>query len=89
MIAEQNAIYPAMSGHNAMCVVTALLETGMVPMQEPVMRFALDAPAGIIPVEAECAGGRVTSITLRFTPAFCRPVDQDVTVQVCSFSCPL
>ncbi len=27
--------YPAMSGSNTICTVTALLETGMVPMQEP------------------------------------------------------
>merc|ERR1719410_130781 len=34
VIAEQNAVYPAMSGHNTICVVTALLETGMIPMCE-------------------------------------------------------
>ena len=28
--------YPPMSGTNTICVATALLETGMVPMQEPV-----------------------------------------------------
>ena len=28
--------YPAMSGTNTMCVVTVLLETGMLPMVEPV-----------------------------------------------------
>ena len=28
--------YPGMSGTNTMCVVTALLETGMLPMTEPV-----------------------------------------------------
>ena len=43
VIAEQNKIYPMMSGHNCICVVTALLETGMVPMEEPITRFALEA----------------------------------------------
>ena len=28
IIAEQNGIYPLFSGHNTICVVTALLETG-------------------------------------------------------------
>eukprot|EP00965_Chrysotila_dentata_P195537 6177048-Pleurochrysis_carterae.AAC.7 len=28
VIAEQNRIYPAMSGHNTICVATALLQTG-------------------------------------------------------------
>src|SRR5579871_6924167 len=27
--------YPAMSGSNTICVATVLLETGMVPMEEP------------------------------------------------------
>jgi proline racemase len=28
VILEQNKVYPAMSGHNTICVATALLETG-------------------------------------------------------------
>jgi len=38
--------YPGMSGTNTMCVVTVLLETGMVPMTEPVTELPLEAPAG-------------------------------------------
>ena len=34
VIAEQANIWPAMSGHNTICVATALLETGMVLMTE-------------------------------------------------------
>ena len=85
VIAEQNRIYPMMSGHNTICVVTALLETGMVPMAEPVTRFALEAPAGLIPIEAECAHGRVTSVTLRNQPAFCRRRDMDLSIDVPTF----
>ena len=33
--------YPPMSGSNTICVATVLLETGMVPMQEPETRFKL------------------------------------------------
>lgn len=32
VVLEQNKVYPMMSGHNAICVATALLETGMVPL---------------------------------------------------------
>lgn len=42
--------YPPMSGSNTICVATVLLETGMVPMQEPVTRFKLDMPGGVIEV---------------------------------------
>ena len=38
--------YPGMSGTNTICVTTALLETGMVPMREPVTELTLEAPAG-------------------------------------------
>tara|TARA_B110001452_G_scaffold140678_1_gene116983 strand:- start:3272 stop:4123 length:852 start_codon:yes stop_codon:yes gene_type:complete len=75
-------IYPAMSGHNTICVATALLETGRVPMTEPRTRFTLEAPAGLIEIDAECRDGRAVSITLRNQPAFCREADMDVVVDV-------
>eukprot|EP00729_Bicosta_minor_P015265 gene15265-13631_t len=37
VIGENNFVYPAMSGHNTICVV---------PMVEPVTKFVLEAPAG-------------------------------------------
>ena len=82
IIAEQGFIYPAMSGHNMICVATALLESGMVPMQEPTTEFALETPAGLVRVHAECAHGKAVRITLRNAPAFCRPQDMDVRVEV-------
>ena len=51
--------YPGMSGTNTMCVVTVLLETGLLPMTEPVTELTLEAPAGLIRVTAECADGKV------------------------------
>ena len=82
IVAEQGKIYPAMSGHNIMCVSTALLESGMVPMDEPTSEFALDLPAGLVSVRADCAHGKATRITLRNAPAFCRPADMDVAINV-------
>src|SRR5919205_2425719 len=34
--------YPGMSGTNTMCVTTVLLETGMLPMREPVTELVLE-----------------------------------------------
>lgn len=62
--------YPAMSGSNTMCVATVLLETGMLPMTEPVTDLVLESPAGLIRVRCECAGGKVTSVRLVNQPAF-------------------
>ena len=40
--------YPPMSGSNSMCVVTVLLETGMVKMVEPETHLLLETPGGLI-----------------------------------------
>jgi proline racemase len=72
--------YPGMSGTNTMCVVTALLETGMLPMIEPVTELTLEAPAGLIRVRADCAGGKVTAVTFRNVPAFATHLDAVVEV---------
>jgi len=61
---------PPMSGSNCICVSTVLLDTGMIPMQEPETRFTLEAPAGLVAVRARCRNGKAESITLRNVPAF-------------------
>src|ERR1700677_4545717 len=50
--------YPPMSGTNTICVVTVLIETGMVLAVEPVTKLTLETPAGMISVEAEVRDGR-------------------------------
>ncbi|CAE6846115.1 proline racemase family protein [Paraburkholderia sp. SEWSISQ10-3 4] len=72
--------YPAMSGSNAMCVATVLLETGILPMQEPVTELVLEAPAGLIKVRCECSDGKVTSVRLVNQPAFCYHTDKNIEV---------
>lgn len=62
--------WPPMSGSNAMCVATVLLETGMSPMREPVTTLVLETPAGLVPVTADCAGGRCTRITIENVPSY-------------------
>jgi proline racemase len=71
---------PLMSGSNAMCVATVVLEMGIVPMTEPTTIVTLDAPAGLVHVEASCADGKVTSVTIRNVPAFAAL--RDVTLDV-------
>ncbi len=60
----------AMSGSNAMCATTALLETGMIPMQEPVSVVTLDTAAGLVRATAACKDGKVTKVTLDMPPSF-------------------
>jgi proline racemase len=73
--------YPPMSGTNTICVTTALLETGMVPMREPVTELTLEAPAGLIRVRAECRGGKVTHVSFRNVPAFAVHLDTAIEVR--------
>jgi proline racemase len=72
--------YPGMSGTNTICVVTALLETGMITMQEPVTQLTLESPAGLIRVQAQCVGGKVRSVTFRNVPAFATHLDTPIEV---------
>ncbi len=72
--------YPPMSGSNTICVTTVLLETGMLPMREPVTELTLEAPAGLIRVRADIAEGKVTRVTFRNVPAFAVHLDTAVEV---------
>lgn len=73
--------YPPMSGSNTICVVTVLLETGILPMHEPSTRLTLETPAGLIGVEASCADGKVTSVEFRNVPAFAVHLDRVIEVR--------
>ena len=64
---------PPMSGSNAICVATVLLETGILPMTEPVTSMILEPPGGLIEVTAECQNGKVSSVSVRNVASF---VDQ-------------
>ena len=72
--------YPGMSGTNTICTATVLLETGMVPMIEPVTELVLESPAGLIRLRCECRHGKVTSVTFRNVPAFATHLGAPVEV---------
>lgn len=64
-----------MSGSNCICVVTALLELGMLPMQEPVTTVVLDTPAGLVTARAQCDDGRCLSVSLDMVASFVEQLD--------------
>src|ERR1700683_523622 len=72
--------YPPMSGTNTICVVTVLIETGMVATVEPITKLKLDTPAGLIEVDAEVRDGKVKRVTFRNVPAFATHLDAKVEV---------
>lgn len=73
--------YPPMSGTNTICVVTVLIETGMVQAVEPITKLKLETPAGLIGVEAEVRDGKVKRVTFRNVPAFATHLDAKVEVR--------
>ncbi|WP_345472339.1 proline racemase family protein [Glutamicibacter ectropisis] len=79
IIMEQTE-YPMMSGGNVLAVATALLETGMIEMHEPVTEFNLEAPAGLIPISAECKDGKATQVTFTNVPSFPVYINQEINV---------
>jgi len=70
-----------MSGSNTICVATVLLETGMLPAQEPITRLVLESPAGLIPLECTVRDGKVTSVRFTNQPAFVYHLDATVEVE--------
>lgn len=73
--------YPVMSGTNTMNTATVILETGLEPIVEPVTRFNLESPAGIIAIEAECHDGKCVSVTFTNQPSFAVATDQPLEVE--------
>ena len=72
---------PPMSGSNSICVSTVLLETGILPMQEPETVLTLEAPGGLIEARARCRGGKVEAITVRNLPSFAARLDAALEVE--------
>ncbi len=61
---------PPMSGSNAICVATVLLETGILPMTEGETVLTLEAPGGLVEARATCRGGKVEQVRIRNLPSF-------------------
>lgn len=73
--------YPAMSGSNTICVATVLLETGMVPMREPVTTFRLEAPGGVVEITAGCRAGKAEWVEVENVPCFAMRLDAPLEVE--------
>lgn len=72
---------PPMSGSNSICVTTVVLETGIVPMTEPVTQLTLEAPGGLVEVEARCEAGKVLSVKVRNVPSFAYRLDTAIELE--------
>ncbi|MGI9350450.1 MAG: trans-3-hydroxy-L-proline dehydratase [Rhizobiaceae bacterium] len=71
---------PPMSGSNSICVSTVLLDTGIIPMREPVTEMVLEAPGGLVRIIAECHNGKAECISVQNVPSFADKLDIKLTV---------
>ncbi|MHA3701061.1 proline racemase family protein [Jatrophihabitans sp. YIM 134969] len=69
-----------MCGHGTIGVATVLVETGMVPVVEPVTTIRLDTPAGPVTAAVQVEDGAARSVTIENVPSF--SVGLDLTVDV-------
>jgi len=79
LILQADGAHP-MSGSNCVCVVTVLLETGMLVMHEPETRVVLDTPAGLVTALATCRDGVCERVTLDMPAAFVERLDVVIEV---------
>ena len=79
-IIMESCSYEGMSGTNTINTATVLLESGMLPMTEPITRLTLEAPAGLVRVVADCRDGRCERVTFENVPSFALHMDAAVEV---------
>jgi proline racemase len=79
-IIMESSSYEGMSGTNTINTAAVLLATGLVEMVEPVTELVLEAPAGLVRVRADCAGGRVERIAFENVPSFATALAAPVEV---------
>ena len=72
---------PPMSGSNSICVSTVLLDSGILPMSEPVTELTLEAPGGLVRAKADCEGGKAKRITVQNLPSFAQYLDAKLEVE--------
>jgi proline racemase len=75
-----NEGYSSMCGHGIIAVTKVAVETGLVPLTQPVTVVRIDSPAGLITAHAKISRGIVESVAFRNVPSFVVGFDQEVDV---------
>lgn len=72
--------YPAMCGSDTISLVTALIETGQVPVRGDSATVRLDTPAGLVTAEAAFTADGVDSVTFTNVPGYLALADVTIAV---------
>lgn len=76
---EVTGVLP-MCGAGTIAVATVLVETGMVPVVEPVTTIRLDTPVGLITAEVSVRDGRAENVTIVNVPSYAHELDRRLDV---------
>ncbi len=75
-----NEGFSTMCGHGIIGIATIVLETGMMPMIEPITTIKINSPAGLITAYAHIENGRVKNVSFHNVPSFVVELDAIVDV---------
>jgi trans-L-3-hydroxyproline dehydratase len=73
--------YPIYSGSNTMCTATAIIEHGLIKKKDGILNFKLEAPAGLVDIEAKIEDGIVESITCEGLPSYIHQYKEKIVIQ--------
>lgn len=62
--------YLPMCGHDTIGVCTALVESGLIPVQDPITSLKIDTPAGLVEVDIFVENGKAKEVSFCNIPAF-------------------
>jgi proline racemase len=69
-----------MCGHGTIGLATALVESGMVAVTEPVTTIRLDTPAGLVVARVQVSDGHADAVTIENVPAYTERLDASIAV---------
>lgn len=76
---EVSGVLP-MCGHGTIGVATVAVETGLVPVTEPVTSLTIETPAGLVRADVAVRDGQAESVTIRNVASFALALDQEIEV---------
>lgn len=80
VIFMHNGGYSTMCGHATIALGRWAVDMGIVPKEEPVTRFNMDAPCGRLEIRVGVKDGKVTGVSFAGVPSFALATEQSVQI---------
>ena len=81
IIYAHNSGYMDMCGHATIGLSTALVEMGMVEVEEPVTKIVYDSVGGLVTAFVKVEAGRAVQVTFENVPGYAHHLDTPVSVE--------